>query len=57
MLNICLCGRCSNYPHTDDCPYPYYGNSDQAVIKWIDAQKKKKIKDNLNVLDRIRSIM
>jgi hypothetical protein len=34
---FCLCGSQSGYPHTWDCPFPYYGSNQDRVNKWIVA--------------------
>ena len=37
-MNFCLCGSQSGYPHASDCPFPYYGENQDMVNKWIVAQ-------------------
>ena len=33
-FQICLCGAQPTYPHTWDCPGPYFGRSVRLITDW-----------------------
>ena len=37
--NICHCGAAQSYPHSNICPYPYYGNDPGRTKDWNTSKK------------------
>lgn len=39
-FQICMCGVAPGYTHKPTCPFPYYGNSDRMIDKWLDGAER-----------------
>lgn len=39
-FQICLCGTQPSYPHTWDCPFPYFGHASRLIEQWELERKR-----------------